>query len=195
MDVFNTVQQVLAEHPVLAPLGYVLCHIVFAVCIIPCSPMAVIAGLLWGKWLGLLLSIIGAFSSSCTTFLLSRRYMKQPIYRFLSKRYAKTDWFLEQTHKHGWKFVATVQLNPAAPASTLGYLFGLTEIQFSRYAALTLALMLPLQLLLVVAGDSFSKALMGQASMLIMIGFVVLLAVVVIYKMFFKKTAAVMNID
>lgn len=188
VDVFNWTQSLLLQHALLSPIFYVLFHIVFAICLIPCSPMALIAGAIWGKWLGLGLSILAAFLSSCTTFCLSRRLLKKKIYALLSKRYSKTDWFLQQTKQHGWKFVASVQLNPAAPASTLGYLFGLTGIELSRYALLTLLFMMPLQVILVIVGDSFSKALLGQLSWIILGGLMVLISAIAVYKIFSRTS-------
>ncbi|MDF1757367.1 MAG: VTT domain-containing protein [Legionellaceae bacterium] len=161
-EVFDWVQIFLAHHVILAPILYVVFHIIFAVCIIPCSPMAVIAGMLWGKGLGLGISILAAFLSSCTTFWLARIFFRKRVYNFLSKRYKKTDWFLEQTKKQGWKFVATVQLNPAAPGSTLGYIFGLTDISFVVYAFFLLLFMMPLQFILVLCGDSMPILLAGR---------------------------------
>ncbi|OGV34575.1 MAG: hypothetical protein A3E88_02110 [Legionellales bacterium RIFCSPHIGHO2_12_FULL_35_11] len=160
--IFNWLHTYLAAHPVLSPILFTIFHMACAICIIPCSPMPVIAGLLWGKWLGLGISIFAAFVSACTTFWLARIFFRKTIYAFLAKRFKKTDWFLEQTEKHGWKFVATVQLNPAAPGSTLGYLFGLTNIQFGVYAFFLLVFMLPLQIILVLCGDSMPLLLSGK---------------------------------
>lgn len=172
---YQTIHHFLSLHPVFAPVIYVLSHVVFAICLIPCSPMALIAGVLWGKWLGLGISICSAFLSSCTTFALARFFLKEKIRAFMSKRYRKTDWFLAQTQKHGWKFVAAVQLNPAAPGSSLGYLFGLTGVEFSVYAFFLLLFMLPLQLLLVFCGDSFIEVIQGQLSWIFIIALGILL--------------------
>lgn len=177
----------LALHPILAPLLYVLTHVLFAVCCIPCSPMAVIAGALWGKWLGFMISVFAAFFSSCSTFWLSRWLFKDRIYRFLSKRYTKMDWFLAQTQKHGWKFVASVQLNPAAPGSTLGYLFGLTGIDFSVYAFFLMVFMLPLQVLLVFCGDSFSSTLLGTTSWIMALAVLITTTLYIFYQRFYHK--------
>lgn len=184
---YEWLHQSLTVHPVLAPFLYILAHMVFAVCCIPCSPMAVIAGALWGKWLGLIFSIFAAFFSSCTTFWLSRWLLKDRIYRFLSKRYTKVDWFLAQTQKHGWKFVASVQLNPAAPGSTLGYLFGLTGIRFSVYAFFLIVFMLPLQWLLVYFGDSCSSSLLGTTSWMMALLMLILTMAYIFYQRFYQK--------
>lgn len=159
---FQWLQNYLLEHTLFSPVIYLVSHILFAIFLIPCSPMALLAGAIWGKGMGLGISMFSAFLSSCITFGLSRFFLKNRIYQFLSKRYSKIDWFLEQTTIHGWKFVAGVQLNPAAPASTLGYLFGLSNIPFFVYAMYLLLFMIPLQLLFVITGDSFSIVYSSQ---------------------------------
>ena len=185
--IFQYLQDFLIQHTLLSPIVYILSHIVFAIFLIPCSPMAVIAGAIWGKWLGLFISILSAFLASCSTFLLSRFYLKKRIYHFLNKRYSRTDWFLEQTKKHGWKFVAYVQLNPAAPGSTLGYLFGLTNIEFPKYAMYLFVFMLPLQLLLVFIGASLSSILTGKIAWLVLEIPIGLLTIYFVYQIINKK--------
>lgn len=184
--IFDWLQIFLTQHSFLAPILYTIFHIIFAVCIIPCSPMAVIAGILWGKWLGLTISIISAFLASSTTFWLARIFFRKKIYNFLSKRYKKTDWFLEQTKKHGWKFVATIQLNPAAPGSTLGYIFGLTNISFPIYAFFLLIFMLPLQIILVLCGDSIPLLLTGKMPWIIL----AVMLLVILYLLYGAKRAS-----
>ena len=155
-EIFQKIQEYLEYYPIIAPFLYILIHIFLAIFFIPCSPMTLIAGILWGKWLGLILSMAGAYLSTNITFWLARRFIRRKIYRLLRRRYPKIKWFLNKSQQHGWKFVAGVQLTPAAPASTLGYLFGLTRISYKAYAILTLIFMLPLQIAVVWLGDSVS---------------------------------------
>ncbi len=183
-EIFEWLRAYLALHPVLAPVLYAFFHIVFAVCVIPCSPMAIIAGVLWGKWLGLGISIISALLASCSTFWLSRLLFRQRVYAFLVKKFPKTDWFLEQTRKNGWKFVATVQLNPAAPGSTLGYLFGLTNISFFVYAFFLLIFMLPLQIVLVLCGDIMPQLLSGKVLWVLLL----IMLLIIVYLFFGVKS-------
>lgn len=194
--VYQWIQQYLVLHPLFSPLLFIFFHILFAACLIPCSPMAVIAGLLWGNWMGLAISTLAAFVSSCCTFGLSRIFLKNKIYRFFSKRYPRTDWFLESTKKHGWKFVASVQLNPVAPGSALGYLFGLTNIEFSVYARYLILFMLPLQLLLVAAGGSLSQVLnSGEISWLYLELIIFIFAVYLVYRIYKNKSIGRSQLD
>ena len=193
--IFEWIQHYLALHPFTSPVIYVLLHILFATCLIPCSPMTVIAGLLWGKWLGLIISVLGAFLSSCFTFGLSRVFFKNRVYQFLSKRYPQTDWFLEKTKVHGWKFVASAQLNPVVPGSVLGYLFGLTKIEFTLYAVYVILFMLPLQLLLVITGDSIPKIVDSNGSSWFVVEAVVILFLVLFVYKKMKKTKKRSRLD
>ena len=185
---FEALEHYLVLHPILAPIVYAGVHILCAVFFIPCSPMAIIAGILWGNTLGLLISVVSAFLASSTTFWLARRFIKNRLYAILSKRYAKTDWFLEQTRKHGWKFVATVQLNPAAPASTLGYLFGLTAIDFWVYAGFAMLFMLPLQFIFVFGG-SYLPTLITQHTSWLFIGISLAITIYLLYNFLSKKNS------
>lgn len=184
---FSIIQNFLMAHPIGSPFIYVLTHIVLAVAIIPCSPMTVIAGAIWGKWVGLLISIFSASLSSFFTFFLSRRLFRDAAYRFFRARYPKTDWLLAQTQKHGWKFVALVQLNPLAPASTLGYLFGLTRISFPVYAMFTLLFMIPLQVALVFLGDAIPELKTKTGVLEVWGGIALLCAFYFLYKLLGKK--------
>lgn len=182
--IFSWIQHYFVQHSILAPVVYVVLHVLFAIFLIPCSAMTVIAGVLWGKGLGLGISIFSAFLSSTVTFGLARRFLKIKVYSFLVKRYSNTDWFLAQTKIHGWKFIASVQLNPAAPASAFGYLFGLSGIEFRVYAVFSLLFMLPLQLLLVFAGNSFYKGLISNSLWLCSIVILISIALYIFIKKF-----------
>lgn len=183
---FEGLEHYLALHPILAPVLFAVTHILCAVFFIPCSPMAIIAGVLWGQWLGLGISILSAFFASSTTFWLARRFFRDKLYRMLSKKYPKTDWFLEQTRQQGWRFVATVQLNPAAPSSTLGYLFGLTGIEFYVYAFFAILFMLPLQFIFVIGGHYF-PSLATQHTAWFLIGITLAITIYLLYNLLFKK--------
>ena len=76
--------------------------------------------------------------------------------------------------------MATVQLNPAAPGSSLGYLFGLTGIAFSVYAFFLILFMLPLQIILVICGDSFPRLFTGNMLWII----AAVMVVVVVYLLY-----------
>ena len=147
-------RSVLQDFPMLAPLLFVIIHMVMAILILPCSPLTLMAGALWGGVYGLSLSIVGALASSAATFLLSRSLFHDRIHNFLLRRYPSVTNILARSATHDWKLVAVTQLNPMLPASVMGYVFGLTHLSLARYMLLSAIFMIPLQVLFVYTGHT-----------------------------------------
>lgn len=145
---------ILSNYPLMAPIVFVGVHTLMAVFFLPCSPMTLLAGALWGGIYGLVVSIIAAIVSSATTFLLSRSLLHSKIEHFLMHHNPKVAELLAQAAVHDWKIIAIAQLNPVIPASTMGYAFGLSRITLRRYLLFSIIFMLPLQVLFVMTGHS-----------------------------------------
>ena len=175
-------QDFLQHHATLAPFVFILIHIGLAMCMLPCSPLTFAAGVLWGTAGGLAISILAALLSSFMTFWLARRFFRTRVHAFLRRRFPAVDRILDATERHGLKFVAAVQLNPALPASTFGYLFGLTNIGFPLYAGASLLFMLPLQLLLVAGGGSLGPLFLEGRYGALVAGGLVLVALYFSYR-------------
>ena len=152
--ILGWIQLILAQYPLEAPIVFIAIHTLMAVFFLPCSPMTLLAGVLWGGGYGLSISMLAALASSATTFLLSRSFLHGKIENFLVHRYPKVTELLAQAALHDWKIIAVSQLNPLVPASTLGYAFGLSPITLKRYILFSAIFMLPLQLLFVLTGYS-----------------------------------------
>lgn len=146
------------SHNISAPIFFVLIHAVFAAFFIPCSPLTILSGAIWGQEYGLLYSMLGALSGSCLTFVLGRYLAADYVRAHLNK--AAISWILGQVDRYGWKIIAFTQINPIFPASTLGYLYGLTSIPFRNYFFATLLFMLPLQIAFVSMGNSVRNMLL-----------------------------------
>ena len=152
----------LSNYPLVAPIVFIGAHILMAVLFLPCSPMTLIAGALWGSLYGLIISILAAILSTATTFILSRSILHSRIEKFLINRYPKIADLLAQVPIHDWKLIAVSQLNPLIPASTMGYAFGLSRITLARYLLLSGIFMLPLQVLFVVTGYSITQLFLSD---------------------------------
>lgn len=143
-----------AHHPLAAPIVFIVAHTLLAVCVLPCSPMTMLAGALWGGVEGVVVSGVAALISSATTFSLSRTFLHDRIERFLLRRYPKVSTPLQQIASHDWRIIAVSWLSPLIPASTAGYVFGLSPITLPRYLGFSAVFMLPFQVLLVMTGHS-----------------------------------------
>lgn len=172
------IQPILFQHPVTAPLVFITAHTLMAVFFLPCSPMTLMAGALWGGAYGLVISMIAAIVSSMTTFLLARGFLHDRIKKFLMQRYPKVAKLLAQAANHDWKIIAVSQLNPLVPSSALGYIFGLSSIALIRYLLFSVIFMIPLQFLFVITGHSVTSFLMADGRWGVPLALIVLVAVV-----------------
>lgn len=146
------------RHDISAPVIFVLVHILFAAFFIPCSPLTILSGIVWGQAYGLTYSMLGALGGSCFTFLAGRYFARRYVRDQLDK--SAISWVMGKADKLGWEIVAFTQINPVFPASTLGYLYGLTSIRFRIYFLTTLLSMLPLQIAFVSMGSSVRNTLL-----------------------------------
>lgn len=190
------VHQFLAQYPIVAPIIFICIHALMAVLFIPCSPMTLMAGALWGQSYGLIISMIAAIVSSSTTFLLSRSFLRDKIEHLLISRYPKAASLLSRTAKHDWKIIAVAQMNPMIPASTMGYIFGLCDIPFLRYVLLSGFFFLPLQIMFVVSGHSAINLIDSRNKIGYSIATIILMFVVItMSKRIYKKLCQILGIN
>lgn len=182
------IQPILFNHPLAAPIVFIGVHTLMAVLFLPCSPMTLMAGALWGGVYGLAISMVAAMVSSATTFLLSRSFLRGKIESFLVHRYPKVAELLVQTAAHDWKIIAVSQLNPLMPSSTMGYAFGLSRVTFTRYLLFSGIFMLPLQALFVMTGHSVTSLFAADGNWELALALIFLVTIfLLVSKRIYKK--------
>ena len=155
---FPAIVNFMERHRTAGPIVFVLLHTLAAIAFLPCSPLTALSGVLWDQPYAVLYSMSGAVAGSCATFALARTIAGEVLRKRL--RHKAVTWAYAQVEAHGWETVAFTQINPVFPASTLGYVFGLSRIPFRVYLVTSIVFMLPLQLMLVSVGQSFRNALL-----------------------------------
>lgn len=140
--------------PALKIFGFILIHILLATLFVPCSPLTITAGILWGGFEGLIISIIAALSSCATTFYLSKTFLRKKISSHIAIRYPNAFLLIKRIENNSWKAIGLTSINPLMPASSGGYFFGLTNIKLKKYLAITTFFSLPMHLLYVLTGSS-----------------------------------------
>ena len=162
-------QLIFTQDKKVAPVLFIIIHTLAPALFIPCLPLTILSGFLWGKFYGSIFAILGAACGSGFTFMLAR-YLGQDFFR--NRFNNKTmNWLRHNVDKNGWKIIAFTQINPIFPASSLGYLYGLTNIPYWLYLATTLIFMLPLVILLVTFGDSMHDVLLLNDTKRLIISF------------------------
>jgi uncharacterized membrane protein YdjX (TVP38/TMEM64 family) len=135
---------------ILAPLVFILIQLILSILALPCSPLTVLAGVIWGLEIGLCLSITSTLTSSITTFLLGKYILKnlikdRDVFNFWHK-------IKQIITKHDWKSSLVAHCNPFFPGSSLGYLFGAAEIPFKSFFLGCLLGTIPLQITAIYIG-------------------------------------------
>lgn len=192
---FDLLHLFLSDYPLMAPIVFVGVHTLMAIFFLPCSPMTLMAGALWGGVYGLLVSMIAAAASSAATFLLSRSFLHRRIENILMCRYPRVAELMAQAAVHDWKIVAIAQLNPLIPASSMGYAFGLSRVTFIRYLSFSILFMLPLQVLFVMTGHSVIGLFASDGEWRVALALICLVAILsLLSKRIYKKLCQVIGV-
>ena len=142
---------------IFAPLVFMLlmaAQVVIA--FVPGGPLELIGGMLFGSWLGLLVTVLGAFLGTLSVYLLVRRFGKPLVDFFVSEEKAKRFKVLQDEEKlEFWVFV--LFLIPGIPKDLLTYLVPLTRIRGRHFLLLSTLARFPSLAASVLVGDSLSE--------------------------------------
>ncbi len=103
-------------------------------CLLP-APKALLTalgGVLFGLWLGALLSWIAALAGAATAFGLGRVLGRDAVDRLTRGRLERADQLLAH---HGFGAVVAARLTPVLPFTVLNYAAGLTGVRWRHYVA------------------------------------------------------------
>lgn len=131
------------RNPLWAPAILIAVQLTLATFALPCSPLTVLAGFLWGPLLGLFYSVLATISASFWTFILGRHFLKSWLAETLSGGWPRK--IASLIDRHQWKASIIAHANPVFPGSSLGYLFGLSDISLKVFLIGAFLGTLPLQ--------------------------------------------------
>jgi uncharacterized membrane protein YdjX (TVP38/TMEM64 family) len=155
-------QQYLIKHPLLAPLLLVCLQLIFTIFILPCSTLTILAGVLWGAELGILYSTLATLTASSLTFYLGRY---SSLNTKIKQNYAHSQW-TQKVNQLLTKFnlwaSALAHVNPIFPGSSLGYLFGVTNMKYWKFILGAAIGTMPLQIIMVSIGNASINALFSD---------------------------------
>ena len=158
---------------------YVAAYALAALAAIPGLPFTMLAGALWGSFLGVAMAVLASWIAAGAAFLMARYLARDTISRWLSRRKAYSR-LQRATEESGAMMVILTRLFPVIPFALLNFGFGLSRIRFGTYMVWTLLAMLPGTLFYVVGGDALAQILRGEGfqlrHLLILVGILALLA-------------------
>ena len=141
---------------VFAPLVFVfLMALQIVIAFIPGGPLELIGGMLFGGWLGLLCTVVGAVLGTVAVFFLVKRFGRPLVLIFVSEEKLQRFKFLQDEEKlELWVFI--LFLIPGIPKDMLTYLVPLTPMKGKHFIPLSVLARFPSLAASVLVGDSLA---------------------------------------
>ena len=125
-----------------APLVFVVLWILACVLFLPGLPISIAGGLIFGAVWGTVWTTVGANIGAAAAFL-AGRYLARGMVERQIRSNASLSRIDAGVRKHGWRMVMITRLVPIFPFNIQNYVYGLTDIRFTTYAAVSVVCMLP----------------------------------------------------
>jgi len=119
----------------LGPLGvvpYIAVFVLASIFFIPISGLIIMAGTLYGPWMGFLLAAFSATLSVAVCYAVGKKLWRQRV-ELLRRDHPRLETVLEAVSKHGYLLVFLIRLNPFLPFTVLNYLFTIPKLDPRRY--------------------------------------------------------------
>ncbi len=121
---------------------YIALFILATVCLLPGSVLVLAGGIVFGPWLGTLLSLIAATVASALSFLLARWLGRALLLKYVG--HTHTFQTIERgIARSGIDFLILTRLIPLFPYNIQNYAYGLTAIRFWPYTLISALTTLP----------------------------------------------------
>lgn len=137
--------------------GFVGLYAVAALLLIPCFPLTLAAGALFGPVQGTVLNLLGATAGATAAFKVSR-YLVGDWARGLAS--GRLESIVRGVESSDWQYVALMRLVPVVPYILLNYALGLTRIRWSRYVLASFFAMIPAAAICAVTGYAGRRILL-----------------------------------
>lgn len=135
---------------------YSLIYFALELIAVPALPLTLFSGYLFGISLGTIAVSISSSAAAAASFLIARYFLRDAFSSLASSKFPKFKAMDRAIGKQGFKVVFLLRLSPLLPFSISNYLYGLTSVDFVRYAIASWAGMLPGTLAYVSAGAAVS---------------------------------------
>ena len=141
----------------LAPLMFLLIYSVATIFFLPGTPVTIAGGLIFGKFLGTVYTVIGATIGATIAFLIARFLGESFVENLLKGKHKKIYEYDKKIEKNGFLVVLFLRLIPLFPFNALNFTFGLTKVKLKDYVLGTLIGIIPGSFVLAYFGDSLAS--------------------------------------
>lgn len=151
----DQMQTWLKQFGIWAPILFVLLYVVATVLVMPSTALNLAGGAIFGPWLGVLWTTVGALIAAIVSFVFTRTIGRQAIEKRLAGRWRTID---AEVQKSGMFYIFAIRLVPIMPYGLVNFAAGLTSVSFKDYVIGTSLGTVPGILPFVLLGSSGVKA-------------------------------------
>ena len=119
------------QHPTGAAL-FIPIYAIWVTLLLPGVWASMLAGALYGTWLGSVIVFLGAFLGAEVAFLLGRFLLRDWVQHRMAE-FPKLKAVEQAVSNEGLKFILLTRLSPVFPFSLLNFVYGLSEVSFRDY--------------------------------------------------------------
>lgn len=143
-DHLSFLTEMVETHKILAFWVYVGVTIVGCVVLaLPGITFAILAGMLFGPWIGILACLLATTLGAMAAFLVGRFFLKDAVKPMLEKNKTLKKLLFSDNAKNDLIVLMITRMVPIFPYNLQNFAYGITDISFVRYSVLTFAFMLP----------------------------------------------------
>lgn len=143
-DHLSFLTEMVETHKILAFWVYVGVTIVGCVVLaLPGITFAILAGMLFGPWIGILACLLATTLGAMAAFLVGRFFLKDAVKPMLEKNKTLKKLLFSDNAKNDLIVLMITRMVPIFPYNLQNFAYGITDISFIRYSVLTFVFMLP----------------------------------------------------
>lgn len=150
------IQTWLKSSGIWAPIIFIELYVVATVLILPSTALNLAGGAIFGPWLGILWTSIGAIIAAIVSFAFTRTVGRELVAKRLAGRWQAMD---VEVSRGGIFYMFAIRLVPIMPYGLVNFAAGLTSVSFKDYVLGTTIGTVPSVLPFVLLGSSGIKAI------------------------------------
>ena len=125
-------ERLLTKHPILVFLSILGLYFIFSFLFLTIAPLSILSGILFDKFLGALLSLLGSTITMTISFLISRFFLNS-IFKKLKDKNRTFQSIMDNLSKNGKQFILFARLFFITPYNALNVVSGISDIKIKDY--------------------------------------------------------------
>lgn len=143
-DTWENFEKMIEKNYGKAVLLYLLITIISSVALaVPGVTFAIIAGMLFGPWVGTILCSLGTTIGAGISFFVGRYFLTDSIRPLVEQNKYLKKWLLDEADTHGIFALMITRLIPIFPYNLQNFAYGITHISFTKYFIFSFLFMIP----------------------------------------------------